>query len=474
MRWLHPSVRRFARGAEEVHRRPLVVTSRMANSDTHPVSLPDMVVGIDADSSPAGTNRSDTAASKESTWTVHGGNVFGDLVSQSLIKSALIPENEQGSSHRLGLMKSPGGKKQQPASVHGATNFAANNFQASPVIVSPTITRRNPDSTMRSGLFGPKHRRTPSRDTSKAHFTRRDYSKWDAEAARRATERWLQHEENSKHGGDACWARLETTAPASDRGGSGSSSGGKVELTDYALGACLGMGAFATVHAATVRATGEKVAIKMSREAVSGSAEAEASQEAAFFRTEVGIMSTWCAGERQHAHIVRCLGHGELPCRCDGMFAGFVVMEQLPRGDLRLRLRQPVTVAEVERWARQLALALAHLHDVARVVHRDVKTSNLMLTADDQPQLKLVDFGLATSARALAPPRTLSAQGQIPSHLAPRASHLSPRASHLSPLNPAPLPSPPTHPPPHPHPHARRRHCERRLPARRLRGLHVA
>ena len=87
-------------------------------------------------------------------------------------------------------------------------------------------------------------------------------------------------------------------------------------------------------------------------------------------------------------------------------------MEQLPRGDLRLRLRQPVAIAEVGRWARQLALALAHLHEVARVVHRDVKTSNLMLSADAEPQLKLVDFGLATRAPLASPPSQISLNSQ--------------------------------------------------------------
>ena len=67
--------------------------------------------------------------------------------------------------------------------------------------------------------------------------------------------------------------------------------------------------------------------------AVSGTAEAEASQEAQFFRMEVEIVSS--IGGGGHAHIVRCLGHGTLPCRCDNMRAGFLVMEQLPRGDLR-------------------------------------------------------------------------------------------------------------------------------------------
>ena len=225
-----------------------------------PITLPDMTVSMDATSSPAGTSRPDATAAKESTWTVHGGNVFGDLVSQS-IKSALMPDKDQGSSRSRSLMKAPASKKQRPASVHGATNFAANNFQSSPVMVSPTIGRRTPGSPARGEKSPPrraKHRRTPSRELGKAHFTR-DYSKWDAAAAHRAAERWLQYEENSKHDGE-CFAPPPEPAtgwgdrlqPAGGSGGVGSSGGGsatKVELTDFALGDCLGMGAFATVHA---------------------------------------------------------------------------------------------------------------------------------------------------------------------------------------------------------------------------------
>ena len=46
------------------------------------------------------------------------------------------------------------------------------------------------------------------------------------------------------------------------------------------------------------------------------------------------------------------------------------------------------------RWSVQLARTLAHLHS-RRVIHRDVKLSNIMIAAGASRDLKLVDFGLA-------------------------------------------------------------------------------
>ena len=169
--------------------------------------------------------------------------------------------------------------------------------------------------------------------------------------------------------------------------------GTEVELTEFSLGPCLGMGAFATVHAAVRKQTGERVAIKISRKAIVGSAEADSTQEAAFFRAEVALMSSKGVG---HPNIVRCFGHGTMPC--EGGAAGFLVMEMLPGKDLRARLRAPIDLSDVETWSMQLALALAHLH-AHGIVHRDVKTSNLML--DHLSELKLVDFGLATTLKEI-------------------------------------------------------------------------
>ena len=55
--------------------------------------------------------------------------------------------------------------------------------------------------------------------------------------------------------------------------------------------------------------------------------------------------------------------------------------------------RNTVTEPECRYFVRQVALACKYLHEL-RIIHRDLKLGNLFL--DDQMQLKIGDFGLAT------------------------------------------------------------------------------
>ena len=76
----------------------------------------------------------------------------------------------------------------------------------------------------------------------------------------------------------------------------------------------------------------------------------------------------------------------------------FLVLEYLAGGTLKAKLQQTyssgavLSIEDVLKYARQTAEGLAHAHSRG-IVHRDVKTSNLMLTAEGD--VKVTDFGVA-------------------------------------------------------------------------------
>src|ERR1700723_965428 len=70
----------------------------------------------------------------------------------------------------------------------------------------------------------------------------------------------------------------------------------------------------------------------------------------------------------------------------------YIAMEHFPAGDLRERMKRPLTPATALRFLEQIASALEAIHSVGGL-HRDLKPANVMLRADGS--VCLIDFGLA-------------------------------------------------------------------------------
>jgi hypothetical protein len=70
----------------------------------------------------------------------------------------------------------------------------------------------------------------------------------------------------------------------------------------------------------------------------------------------------------------------------------YIAMEHFSAGDLRQRMKTPLSPATALHFLEQMASALHAIHDVG-VLHRDLKPANVMLRTDGS--LCLIDFGLA-------------------------------------------------------------------------------
>ncbi|MGO9931509.1 MAG: protein kinase domain-containing protein [Steroidobacteraceae bacterium] len=87
-----------------------------------------------------------------------------------------------------------------------------------------------------------------------------------------------------------------------------------------------------------------------------------------------------------HRAIAEIYDFGSLPGHL------YLAMEYFPCGDLRDRLRNPLSVDESLYYLRTIAEALRVIH-VFGILHRDLKPANVMLREDNSPVL--IDFGLA-------------------------------------------------------------------------------
>lgn len=95
----------------------------------------------------------------------------------------------------------------------------------------------------------------------------------------------------------------------------------------------------------------------------------------------------------RHPHIILRLGHGTA-ADLEGVPFHYIVLEYMPGGDLWSLCRmRPVALDDAMFCFQQIAEALAFAHS-KRVIHRDIKPNNILLSADHSV-LKIADFGVA-------------------------------------------------------------------------------
>ena len=150
----------------------------------------------------------------------------------------------------------------------------------------------------------------------------------------------------------------------------------------------LGTGATSRVYLAVREGNGERVVVKVMK---SGAAATERSQ---FFLLEMQILQ-----KMSHPNVVPISDAGE----AHGLL--FFAMPFIAGETIRQRLQRSgaFTVHEAVRTARDIALALGHVHSQG-VVHRDVKPENVLLSAGGAI---LLDFG-----HARAPAMTATAESR--------------------------------------------------------------
>ncbi len=165
-----------------------------------------------------------------------------------------------------------------------------------------------------------------------------------------------------------------------------------VEVPGYSIIKEIATSNFSSVYLARGERLRRNVVLKVMQRGA-GQRELE---DAERFHREYEIISSIA-----HRAIAEIHDFGSLPNHL------YLAMEYFPCGDLRDRLRNPLSTAESLYYLRSIAEALRVIH-VFGVLHRDLKPANVMLREDNAPVL--IDFGLARRAQEEA---SMTGIGQV-------------------------------------------------------------
>ncbi|HEX8639414.1 MAG TPA: serine/threonine protein kinase [Pyrinomonadaceae bacterium] len=103
----------------------------------------------------------------------------------------------------------------------------------------------------------------------------------------------------------------------------------------------------------------------------------------------------------RHPNIISRLGHGTAR-DLRGTVFHYLVLEYLPGGDLaRVCREKSLSFEQALKYLEQICAGLGHAHQ-NKIIHRDIKPQNLLLTADASV-VKIADFGVARFSQSDSP-----------------------------------------------------------------------
>src|SRR5215216_3311065 len=176
----------------------------------------------------------------------------------------------------------------------------------------------------------------------------------------------------------------------------------------YEVGAVVGRGGYGMVCRGVDRKTGMPVALKM----LSPEAGRDPDVVERMLREQQALVAL--SGTCAVTAIDLCRLESGAPCLVMEWLDGCDLEQQLslwegsghrPSSDLLLEILKPLTQT------------LARAHEIG-IVHRDIKPANIFLTKEDDPGVRLLDFGLSRMKSA-APLTALGMVMGSPSYIAP-------------------------------------------------------